>query len=374
MNQRVSSCALLIGFATFALLCGSGRVQSQSGTGQPIQIGISQAASGPYGDYLMRQSIKPMLLAVDDANAHGGVNGRRVVGIVEDNKGDATIGLSVAHKLIDVDKVDALWVGPTPPALATLPITEAAHILILSAAQAPKLSQSPWGSSASPPADKAGIAFADFAIAKKAARIATLAEDNDSIAISMAAFKATLGKAGIESIAAETFRPGSQDFTGQLTKIRAARPDLLLVFSLAAPAYGYALKQMEQLNFRPQYVLTWFAVTDPQVRQIAGDAANGAYFIRLPVDPDWNARVFKPRTGYDVDASGATAYDSIAIYLTARAAAQTDDREKIRDAMFNFKGYQGALGQWGFNGTGVSQVKYEAARLEADGSTTAVPF
>ncbi|MGH7091241.1 MAG: ABC transporter substrate-binding protein, partial [Stellaceae bacterium] len=61
----------------------------------PITIGLSQIASGVAADYWNRQVNKPALLAIDDANKKGGVNGRKVVGILEDNKGDATTGASV---------------------------------------------------------------------------------------------------------------------------------------------------------------------------------------------------------------------------------------------------------------------------------------
>jgi branched-chain amino acid transport system substrate-binding protein len=186
--------------------------------------------------------------------------------------------------------------------------------------------------------------------------------------------RAALKDAGIALVDSESYKGGTQDFSAQLTKIRAASPDLLMMMSSSGPTFGYILKQMAELNFRPPTILTYVQVTDPQARQVAGDLVNGVYFIRLPVDPDWNAHVFRPRTGYDADLNGAISYDAIALYLAARATVPGDDREAIRDAMFNFKGYKGALGAWGYEGTHVTHVKFEAAQLLPDGSSVKVPF
>jgi branched-chain amino acid transport system substrate-binding protein len=315
---------------------------------------------------------KPAMLAIDDANAKGLVNGHKVVGILEDNKGDATTGAAVAHKLIEIDKVSALFVAPTPPALAALPIAEAAGIPVLSTSTSPKIGLSPWGSVAQPPADRAGIGYAKFVADHKLKRVASIAEDNDSVAISVNAFRTALGKAGIELVASETYKAGSQDFTAQLTKIRATKPELLLMQSASAASYGFILKQMAELDFRPQYVLTYYQVTDPQVRQVAGDLVNDVYFLQVPVDAEWNARVFKPRMGYDADGNGALAYDALAIYLDAYAKAGTDDPKKVRQAMLDYQGYKGAVGAWGFNGHAVTQLEFQVAKVTPGGGVAVV--
>src|ERR1700729_4334985 len=129
--------ALVALAASAAMTAGGTRAQEKS----PITIGLSQIASGPYADYWNRQVNKPAMLAIDDVNAKGGVNGRKVVGIIEDNKGDATTGAAVAHKLIEIDQVNMIFVAPTPAALATLPIAEDAGVPIVSTSISPKISE-----------------------------------------------------------------------------------------------------------------------------------------------------------------------------------------------------------------------------------------
>lgn len=334
----------------------------------PIKIGLSQIASGTNADYWNRQVNKPALLAIKDANAHGGVDGRKVVGILEDNQGSATTGAEVAHKLIEINKVNMIFVAPTPAALATLPIAEAAHVPVISTSISPKIGQSPWGALAQPPANRQGLAYAKFVIAHKFKSVADLYGDNDSDVISSGAFKNAVRKAGIKVVDSETYEPNAQDFTAQLTKIRAADPDCFLIQALSAATYGIVLKQMAQLGFRPHTIITYYQIADPQARKLAGNLVNGIYFIEIPVDQAWNARVFKPRMGYNADGNGALAYDAIALYLKAYAKAGTDDPQKVRETMLNYKGYKGAVGAWGYNGQSVTQLQYRVARIKPDGS------
>lgn len=374
MVKSLKASALLVGAGLLLPLLAPTWGYAQSADQPPIKIGISQPMSGPSGDYMNRQHTVPALLAIDDINKEGGIGGRRVEGIVEDNKGDATVGLAVAHKLIEVDHVDAIFITPTPPTLSTLTIAEPAKVLVLSAAQSPKIAESPWGTSAAPAADQVGELFARFAIGRKVKTVATLIEDNDALAITFQSFKAALEKAGVTLAAAEFFKPNSADFTGQLTKIRAVKPDLLYIHGVSATVYGYVLKQMSQLGFRPPFVIAFNQVTDPQVRQIAGDLINGVYFLRLPVDEEWNNRVFKPRAGFDADSNGAISYDAVHLYLLARRQAGTDDPEKIRDAMVNYTGYKGAVGPWGYGGKHVAQLPFEIGEIQADGQISKQPF
>lgn len=339
----------------------------------PIKIGLSQIGSGIAADYWGRQVNKPALLAIDDENAKGGVNGRKVIGILEDNQGNATTGSAVAHKLIEIDMVNMIFVAPTPAVLATLPIAEDAHVPVVSTSISPKVAASPWGALAQPPADRQGLAYAKFVIDRHVKRVAVLTGQSDSDTIAAKAFEDAVSKAGIEIADAESYQVNAQDFTAQLTKICAAKPDLFLIQSLSGATYGFVLKQMAQLDFRPPVILTYYQIADPQARRIAGNLVEDIYFIEIPVDPEWNARVFQPRMGYDADGNGALAYDAIALYLAAYAKAGTDDPAKVRETMLNYNGYKGAVGAWGYNGQPVTQLQYRVAHMKPGGGVEPVP-
>lgn len=347
-------------------------VGSKADEKPPIKIGLSQIASGIAADYWNRQVNKPALLAIADANEQGWIPGRKVVGILEDNQGSATTGAAVAHKLIEIDKVNMIFVAPTPAALATLPIAEDAGVPVVSTSISPKVSASPWGALGQPPADQQGLAYAKFVIDHKFQRIADMYGQSDSDSISSNAFKTAVEKAGVKVVDTESYELNAQDFTAQLTKIRASNPDAFLIQALSAASYGFILKQMAQLNFRPPTILAYYQINDPQVRKLAGDLVDNIYYIEIPVDPQWNATVFKPRMGYDVDGNGALAYDAIALYLKAYAQAGSDDPKKVREAMLNYQGYKGAAGAWGYNGLPVTQLQYRFSRTLPGGGTEVV--
>jgi branched-chain amino acid transport system substrate-binding protein len=374
MHSAILRKALLFGLILTTAGFAAELAHSQATSKEPIKIGLSMVGSGAMADYWGRQLTKPAQMAIDDYNAaKGGIGGRKLVWVLEDNKGDATTGASVARKLIDVDKVDSIFIAPTPPTLATLPVAEAAKVLILSAAQDNNIPKSAWGSLVPPVAEKGGVAYFRAAMVHKPKRVALLAVDNQSLYQQVVVFKALAQKAGIEVVAHETFKPNNKDFTAQLTKIRAAEPEQLTIFSFSPAEYGYALKQMQELNFKPKSIAGWNPVSDPQTRQIAGEVVNGVIFFRLPINEAWYER-FKARIGYEPDSNAAISTDAINIYLDARAKAGTDDPINIRDAMFNYKGFQGALGAWGFKGNGESSVEYEAAEILPNGGSRKVNF
>jgi branched-chain amino acid transport system substrate-binding protein len=374
MHSATPRKSLLLGLILTAAAFAAELAHSQATSKEPIKIGLSMVGSGAMADYWGRQLTKPAQMAIDDYNvAKGGIGGRKLVWVLEDNKGDATTGASVARKLIDVDKVDSIFIAPTPPTLATLPVAEAAKVLILSAAQDNNIPKSAWGSLVPPVAEKGGVAYFRAAMVHKPKRVALLAVDNQSLYQQVVVFKALAQKAGIEVVAHETFKPNNKDFTAQLTKIRAAGPEQLTIFSFSPAEYGYALKQMQELNFKPKSIAGWNPVSDPQTRQIAGEVVNGVIFFRLPINEAWYER-FKARIGYEPDSNAAISTDAINIYLDARAKAGTDDPTKIRDAMFNYKGFQGALGAWGFKGNGESSVEYDAAEILPNGGSRKVNF
>jgi branched-chain amino acid transport system substrate-binding protein len=253
--------------------------------------------------------------------------------------------------------------------LATLPIAEDAGVPIVSTSISPKIMQSPWGALGQPPADRQGEAYAKFVIDHKFQRAADIHGQSDSDLIGINAFENAVKKAGIKVVDSESYELNAQDFTAQLTKIRAANPDVFLISAISAATYGFILKQMAELGFRPPNILTYYQIADPQTRKIAGDLVDDVYFIEIPVDPQWNETVFKPRMGYDADGNGALSYDAIAIYLKAYAKAGSDDPKKVREAMLNYQGYKGAAGAWGYNGQPVTQLQFRLSRTKPGGGT-----
>jgi branched-chain amino acid transport system substrate-binding protein len=338
--------------AAFSLAL-AGLVCAGPAVAQDIKIGISQPISGPNGDYFKRELVNPAILAIEEANAKGGVLGHKIEYVVEDHQGNAATALAVARKLIDIDHVSMISISISPAVLATLPVAEENHVVVMSAAQHPKIAESPWGFLSTPAAPAFGIAQARFAYNELKARTAgIIGENNDAVRTTTASFKKEFGALGGKLIDTETFNTNDQDFRAQLTKLRSANPDVLNLEPTAPHADGLMLKQAAELNFQPPHIISSDFIIDPQAREIAGNLVSGIYYTVVDFDHDWSDKVFKPRFGYDADGFAARIYDGVRIYLAAVEKAGTADPVKVRDTLRRLQGFHGVIGTWGYNGTG----------------------
>lgn len=341
----LSRCAAILAMAELLLVVPA--------AAQEIKIGISQPISGANGDYFKRELVNPAILAIEEANAKGGVLGHKIEYVIEDHKANAATALAVARKLIDIDHVTMISISISPAVLATLPVAEENHVVVMSAAQHPKIAESPWGFLSTPAAPAFGIAQARFAFNELHARTAgIIGENNDAVRTTTTAFDKEFSKLGGKLIDIETFNTNDADFRAQLTKLRSANPDVLNMEPTAPHADGLILKQAAELGFHPPHIISSDFIVDPQAREIAGDLVSGIYYTVVDFDHDWNDKVFKPRFGYDADGFAARIYDGVRIYLAAVEKAGTADPVKVRDTLRNFQGFHGVIGSWGYDGSG----------------------
>jgi branched-chain amino acid transport system substrate-binding protein len=355
--------AHLFAFAAASLLLAAGQAAAeQSG---PIRIGISQAISGANGDYFRRQVVNPAILAIEEFNAKGGVRGRKIEYVVEDNKANATTGASVARKLIDIDKVNMIFVSVTPATLATIAVAEEKKVLVMTVAEHPDITKSQWAARASTTSVQYGIAQARFAHETlKAKTAAIIREDNEAIRLQVDAFTKEFTKLGGKIVLVETYKSTDQDMRAQVAKAKDVNADVLNIPSTGQRVYGLVLKQAAELGYKPKAMIAREQVTHPEVQQLAGDLVKGVYYTGLKIDAEWNKSVFTKRFGYEADSFGAKSYDAVRIYLQALERAGTDDPEKVRDTLYAFRDYKGALGTWGFAGTGEPELFPEMRRIE----------
>jgi branched-chain amino acid transport system substrate-binding protein len=341
----MSRIGVLIAAAIVALGPGAARAD--------IKIGISQPISGANGDYFKRELVNPVILAIEQANANGGVLGQKVTYVIEDNQANAVTAAAVAQKLIGIDGVAMISISISQAVLATLPIAEQNNVVVMSAAQHPKIAQSPWGFMDTPMSTDFGVACGRYAAdVLKAKTLGAILENTDAIRLESQALKQTFEAAGGKVVDIETFATGANDFTAQLTKLRAAAPDILYAEATAPHYDGVVLKQAAELNFKRKFTFSGDFVKDPLAREVAGDLVTGVYYAEVEFDHHWSDTVFKPRFGYDADGFAARSYDGVAIYLAAVAKAGTTDPVKVRDVLRHFTDYHGVLGSWGYDGTG----------------------
>ena len=339
-------------FAAGALAIVSGAAVAQ----EPIRIGVALPLGGQNGEYVKRYFVTPTELAVKETNAKGGLLGRQVKVTVEDTRFDGAGAVSALTKLVDVDKIMAVFTAFTPLTLPQLPVAEEKKIIVLAASmEHPDLTKSRWAVRMTPTADKAGVVIAGAAEKLGLKTAAILSEENEAVRITVRSFIAAYEKSGGKVVGDETFKTQDTEMRGQLTKLRAARPEAVYVIVSAGRLMALALKQINESGLKPKQIFANHLVEDREVKSIGGGVSDGIIYTTLDIDPAYTER-FKAANGYEPDANAGKHYDATMLLFEAIKRAGSDDSTKVRDEIYKFGEYKGTVANFRFEGSGEPTV------------------
>ena len=322
-----------------------------------IKLGVYTSMSGSGATY-GENTAAGIKMAVDEANAKGGINGKQVVVQVEDNNGKPDQSATAVQKLISSDKVMVvLGDFMSSNTLAAAPICQNAKV--------PMVSPSATNAEVTKKGDFIfrtcfvdsiqGVVDARFAKDHLKAKTAALFIDNKSDhARGIAKFFSEEFKKGGTIIATDYYNGGDADFRPQLTNIKAKNPDVIYMPAYYSDAGAIAL-QARELGLK-QPLLGSDAWDSPKLVEIGGKAIEGGYFSThySPDSTDPRVKEFvanfkKINNGEAPDSLAATAYDAAKITLAAieKAGATTSseaDRIKVRDALAQTQNFPGVTG------------------------------
>lgn len=279
-------------------------------------------------------------LAIAEINAAGGINGKQVEFICEDDEGDPAKSVSAYKKLITKDKT-RLIIGS---------LTSGCTLAITSQAQANKVLQIAPAATAPAITDAGNFIFRTCFIdpfqgrvggkfsyenlgAKKAAILYDIGNDY-SVGL-MENFESEFTKQGGTIVAKESYGTGEKDFNAIITKVKAANPDVVYL-----PDY-YATVALIAKQLRAQGVNTPLVGADgwDGLTENAGDEVlNGYYSNHYAEDSDAPAVKkfvgnFEKKYGKKPNAFAALGYDSMYMLKDAIVAAGTTEAAKVRDAI-----------------------------------------
>ena len=269
----------LIGLVAFALGCEK--------KAEPIKLGaVLRLSIGSEHGIPSRRGVE---LAVADFNKAGGINGRLVEVIFEDEKDSPTASVNAVQKLINVDKVVAL-VGPMTSGgmMASAKIADGAKkVQVTPTATTPKLSgMSPFVYRGCSRIDKQAEVLTNYVAQTWKPKSVGILFSNEPYGKGCAdLFTQYFEKLGIKVVATESFMRQSRDFKAQLTKIQAANPDILFIPGYT-PETAPAAAQARQLGMN-QKILGVYGDMDPVYIKLAGAAAEG-HVIGGEYDEDYN--------------------------------------------------------------------------------------
>ena len=332
-------------FLTIALFAAPSLAQ------EPIKIGVTQPLTGAFaasGNYVA-QGAK---IAEEAINASGGVLGRKIQLVIEDNKSNPTEAVATAEKLIAKDKVPVLMgAWSSTLTLAVMPkLMEYEVPMLVETSSSGKITTSgnPFIFRISPTSEMEARAFTPnvktFGI-KKADFLAT---NNDFGLGASQEFSKMLQAQGVQIGVQETMDPKATDFSAQLAKIKASGGDTLFVTTAVEQA-TLILRQAKEQQVKARIITTGGSVSPDQLIAQAGDAANGSYhlvfftpwFPEAVKNPDiarkfvaeWNSR--KHNVGGLTE--GFRGWDGIHTIVEAIKAAGKAEPKAITQALWNVK-------------------------------------
>jgi branched-chain amino acid transport system substrate-binding protein len=287
-----------------------------------LKLGIMLSTSGPVAA-TGQETIQGIQLAIEEVLAQGDL---RIETIYEDDKSDVYEAAKLAKKLVNVVKVQAI-IGSVLSSVTNsiAPISEAARVpLLTTISKNFNITQKgKYVSRICYLDEQQSMAMARFAFQDLGARTAALLIENTSDYSQELAqsFRDNFKKLGGEILLEVSYSNLDQDYTAQMQKIRARRPDIVY-----APGYfshaSSILKQARALGVRSKFLGSdgW---SSPKFYEQAGDAVIGNYYVDhyhyLDTDPKSQEFVKRFRKKWNAypTANAALGYDAAYVVLDA---------------------------------------------------------
>ncbi len=322
-----------------------------------VPVGAIEILSGPNAAYgtAIRAGLE---LALETINRKGVLGGQTIDLKVQDSGGTKEGAINAARLLIGREHVVAI-IGPTlsNEMFAVGPVTNGRGIPTIGTSTTARgitdIGPNIFRTSL-PEADVIPVTLRHAREKRGVKTIALMYANDDAFSTSgYEAMRAAAEKTGLTIVAAETFGSKDTDFSAQLTKIRALKPDAVGVSALVEPVSGVLL-QARQLGFGPETLFVGGnGSNSPKLGEIAGAAADG-----LIVGSPWSVQkpdaanqafvaAFTAKIGHPPDQFAAQAYDTMFILAEAIDRAGAADPAKIREALLATD-HDGVLGQFRF--------------------------
>ena len=326
---------------------------SAGGSGEIIKVGEFASLTGKEATF-GQMSHHGTQLAIEEVNAAGGVLGKKIQLIYEDDQSKAGEPATVVKKLISRDRVIAvLGEVASSRSMEAAPICQQNKI--------PMISPSSTNVKLTEMGDYIfrvcftdefqGKLLANFAQRTlKAMKVAIMTDVKSDYSVGLSSyFKSPFIASGGTIVAEQTYNGGDKDFKGQLTAIKATSPDAIIVTGYYTDV-GLIVKQAKQLGITVP-LFGGDGWESSKLIEIGGADVEGTYFSthfspeeKSPAGENF-VKKFQAKYHEVPDAMAALGYDSAMVLFEAIKRAGTTEGPKLRDAIAATKDHQGITGK-----------------------------
>jgi branched-chain amino acid transport system substrate-binding protein len=346
--------ACLVGLCLFSAValmsCGGAKSRSES---TDIAVGEYGSLTGTTATFGISTK-NGIDMAVDAVNSAGGLLGKKVRVIIEDDQGKPEEAQTVVTKLITKDQVVAvLGEVASSRTMAAAPVAQQNSVpLITPSSTNPKVTEigdyifrvcfiDPFQ----------GLVDAKFATnTLKVKNVAILRDIKNDYSVGLAdVFADNFKKLGGNIVVNESYSEGDTDFSAQLTAIKSKNPQAVFL-----PGYytevGLVVRQAKKLGLTVPF-LGGDGWDSPKLIEIGGEALNGSYYSNHFAVSDPNPTIqkfvsdYKARYGATPDALAGLGFDAAGVLFDAMKRANSTDGAKLRDAIAATKDYPGVTGK-----------------------------
>jgi len=379
MTRNVRSATTVVAIIAVALAAagcaestGSGGATSSGSASGDIKIGavLDITGAGASLGVPERQALEMLAAQV---NSGGGVNGRKINLLIEDDQSTEAGAAKAASKLLSTDNVDLLLgASRTGPSLAMRPLAEAAQKPMISLAANQKIVEGSKWVFKTAQNDRVVIERLVGDMKANGYKNIAIARDASGFGEGIPEMLTEVGKdAGIKVVKVEKFAPDATDFTAQMVNIRAAKPDATLIWGIP-PAASLAQVAYKQLGIKAP-VYQSHGIGNQVFLDAAGASANGlrAALGKMLVadqlagnDPQKPVVTkfisdYKAKYGQNPSTFAGHAYDGFTIAIASLKKAGTDPN-KLRDAIESTSNSPGVSGVFTMTPTDHSGLTKEA--------------
>jgi branched-chain amino acid transport system substrate-binding protein len=338
----------LLTLAIAGLFATQANAQSQGVSKGEITIGTILDLSGPIAGF-GKQLRLGMMLRVDEANEQGGVNGRKLKLLVEDDAYDPKKAVLAAQKLVNQDKIFAM-VGHLGTAQnnASMPVQFEKNVINFFPVTAAREMFDPFHR----------LKYAGFATYfeqmraglpkvvkdKSAKKVCAIYQDDEFGLEVLRGAEAGLKGMGMEVVEKTSFKRGATDFSSQVAKMKAANCDMVVMGTIIRETIG-TIGESRKTGFNPVFMGSSAAYTD-LIHKLGGKAMDGLYATMTVANPYLDdaspqvrfwANKFKTKYSEDPTVFSAYGYNIVDSFIAAARKAgnnlTTDTFIKAMDTM-----------------------------------------
>jgi branched-chain amino acid transport system substrate-binding protein len=316
-----------------------------------IKIGMITDKVGPAKAYA-EPVAQGAEFAVKELNAKGGILGRRIELLIEDDQGKPDVSASMARKLVDAGAVFILSVSVSPATQQAQTVsleTKTPHMTPSNSGDTLTTQvQNPYFWQTGPLGSTQIQTLLAYARNKNYQRVALVTDSSELGQITARFFKQGLEANKIQVVSEEVMPLGSTTADPQMQKVRASNAEAIFLAGVSTSENTQVLRSYRQLGLKMP-ILAGYNLSIPVYSSVAKGLLDGVTFVDAfdPAKPQTKAFIeaYKKDRNTEPYNLNGYGYDGIVLVADAIKRAGGTDKEKIREAMQATKGWgDGVMG------------------------------